>query len=121
MERTVFVIYIVLVHLVSEQKEVILVSEANDVLNVGARQYLAGRITRINRHQHARVALSFALVQGTFQLVYIQGPLVILVEVVADLSKAEFRERRGIQRILRNWDQHTGRFAVDLFVEQFQE
>mmetsp|Transcript_20656 Transcript_20656/g.61821 ORF Transcript_20656/g.61821 Transcript_20656/m.61821 type:complete len:295 (-) Transcript_20656:138-1022(-) len=99
---------VLLVHFVGHEHEAVLVCEADQGLQLLEAQALARRVARVyaDDRPHAD-ALRARAVQRGLQAIHGQGPTRLLVQVIADQCAAVQRDRRGVQRVLRDRHQHA--------------
>ena len=77
-------------HLVGEDDEPVAAREADDALDVGAREHLSGRVARVDHDERARLDLcavrpAHRLLQRALELLHRQAPVARLVQVIVDL------------------------------------
>ena len=77
-------------HLVGEDDEPVAAREADDALDVGAREHLAGRVARVDHDERARLHLgavrpAHRRLQRALELAHREAPVARLVQVVVDL------------------------------------
>mmetsp|Transcript_3735 Transcript_3735/g.8219 ORF Transcript_3735/g.8219 Transcript_3735/m.8219 type:complete len:346 (+) Transcript_3735:3-1040(+) len=112
--RFIRVVHVFLVHLVRQQHQIMLLTEPHDLRHVLLRQHRACRVAWINHSECTwRDSIRTRVLHCPPELRHRERPVGILVEVVADLGAAEERERGGVERVLRDWDEHAVGFVAD--------
>mmetsp|Transcript_11807 Transcript_11807/g.27290 ORF Transcript_11807/g.27290 Transcript_11807/m.27290 type:complete len:203 (-) Transcript_11807:331-939(-) len=107
-ELASFRVHVLLVHLVRQKHEAALAAEADDGLDVLHWERVARRVTRINDHKRSHAhAVPAGRVRRLCQLLYWQRPVVLLREEVADEVRVLERQRRGVERVLRDRHKHA--------------
>lgn len=66
-----------------------------------------GRVAWIDDADDSGVTVLLGSLVGSVELVDIQGPAVVLVQVVVDLNGLHLRDGCRVQGVLRNGDHHT--------------
>lgn len=103
-----------LVDLIGQDADLLLGAETDDILNVLAREALAGGVTGVDGGEGLDLeTLLLGLVEGLLDLVHIEAPVVLLIEVVADHLATIDGDTGGVERILRNRDEDGVLGTVD--------
>lgn len=81
---------------------------------------VTGGVSGVDDAQGSGVAVRAGLVQGALQLADVQTPALVFIQVIVDLHRPQFSQRRRVERILGDGDHDActgGAIAAD---EQFQ-
>lgn len=71
----------------------------------GSQAHTCG-VPGVDDAQHLGVAVVFGLPQGPPELVHVQGPAVLLIQVIVHLDGTELRDDRRVEGVLRDGDHH---------------
>ena len=88
------------------------VGELYHSFDVLSGEHLACGVAGVDDHDGPHVALLLPLLDGPLQLLHVQGPVPLLIQVVSDLLHAVLGQRGAVERVLGDGDHHPGLLDV---------
>lgn len=79
-----------------------------------------GGVSGVDDAEDSRLAVLFSSLVRSVELVNIQCPAVVLIQVVIDLHGAQLGDGGGVKRVLRDGDHHPGTVATFTGDQQLQ-
>lgn len=70
-------------------------------------RWRTGGVARVDHAEHTWAAAVTCLGQRTPQLSHIECPGLLLIQVIVHLHRVQFRQSGGIERVLRDGDEHA--------------
>jgi len=84
-ELFIFVVHVVLIHFVSQDREIVLVSDPDDCLNVLSAEHIAGGVSRVDYYNSSgNHSLLFSLFDLLIQSFYADTPTLVFLKIVRD-------------------------------------
>ena len=105
---------VLLVHLIGQNHNVLTSANLADILNVLTREALASGVAGVHGSNGLhRQTLRASALNALLNVLRVQSPVVLLVQVVGLVLSSEDVDGGRVQRVLRNGDQNTVRRLVD--------
>lgn len=103
-----FLVNVLLVDFISDDHDVLFVANADDGLKVVTRHDLACRVAWVDYHDAAwRVSIVPAALDASLQIIEVQTPILVLIQVVRHQLAVVKSEESRVERILGDRDQDS--------------